>query len=226
MQIFSLIFAFLPGFAWLLFYLQEDLHPEPKKLIILTFVMGMFAAFFALGLELLSNSALVGVGIAYLSVSSLFIMAFIEEATKFFAAYLAIHKSKSFDEPVDAMMYAVIAALGFATVENIGVLTGGGGGNELALVSGVFATTSLRFIGATLLHSLTSGIVGYFWAMGIREFRLRPHVWGGLLVASVLHSVFNYLIIKNGSIIYTVVFLTIIGFFVLNDFEKLRTKKV
>lgn len=225
MYIISIAFALLPGFAWLLFYLQEDMHPEPKKLIVLTFIIGAASAFFALAIELIFNVAIVGLRIDPLSSIPLLVMAFVEEAAKFSAAYLVIHKSVSFDEPVDAMIYCVVAALGFATVENIGVLTNGGG-SQLALVSGIFATASLRFVGATLLHSLTSAIVGYAWAMGIREMRLRPHIWGGLAVASVLHGIFNYFIIKHGNIIYTAVFLLVIGFFVLNDFEKLRRKKV
>ncbi len=221
----TIILALLPGFAWLMFYLQEDLHPEPKKLIGLTFIMGMAAAFFALALEIIFNLAAIELRIGPLTLISLLVFAFIEEVMKFSAAYLAVHKSKYFDEPVDAMIYTVVAALGFATIENIGVLTGGGG-SELTLVSTVFATTSLRFVGATLLHSLTSAIVGYSWAMGIREFNLRPHIWSGLAVASVLHGIFNYFIIKRGNIIYTAVFLLVIGFFVLNDFEKLRRKKI
>lgn len=173
MNILTPILALLPGFAWLLFYLQEDLHPEPKKLIGLTFIAGMASAFFALAIELIFNLALLRFGVGYLNFYSLLVLAFIEEGTKFSAAYLTIHKSKAFDEPVDAMIYVVAAALGFATLENIGVLTGGLE-NQTAIVSMAFATASLRFVGATLLHSLTSGIVGFSWAMGIRKFNRDP----------------------------------------------------
>lgn len=224
MLILGTILALLPGFAWLLFYLQEDLHPEPKKLLAFTFIVGMASAFFALAVELLFSVAATVLGIGALTATSLLILAFVEEAMKFAAAYLVVHKNKAFDEPVDAMIYTVVAALGFATIENIGVLTGGG--NQLALISGIFATTSLRFVGATLLHSLTSAIVGYFWATGIRKLSPRPYIWGGLAIASVLHGIFNYFIIEHGSIIYIAVFLLVIGFFVLNDFEKLRIKKI
>ena len=215
----------LPGFAWLIFYLQEDLHPEPKKLIGLTFIAGAASAFFALGFELLANKALTAIGISYLTAVSLFALALVEEGMKFAAAYLAVHKNRNFNEPVDAMIYMVVASLGFATVENIGALAGGGQ-NQLALASTIFAATSLRFVGATLLHSLTSGLVGYAWARGIRDMNAVPHLLAGLTVASALHAVFNYLIISHGSIIYTAVFLLTIGFFVLNDFEELRRKKI
>ena len=225
MTLLGALFGLLPGFAWLLFYLQEDLHPEPKRLIWITFIAGAASAFFALGFELVINNVLTAIGIGYLTAGSLFILAFVEEGMKFAAAYLVVHKNRNFDEPVDAMIYLVVASLGFATVENIGALTGGGV-NQLALASTIFAATSLRFVGATLLHTLSSGLVGYAWARGIRDMNLRPHLWAGLAVASALHAIFNYLIINHGSIIYTMVFLLIIGFFVLSDFEKLRRKKI
>lgn len=225
MNIIGALLGLLPGFAWLAFYLQEDLHPEPKRLIGLTFLVGAAAAFLALGLELAMNNALATLGIGYLTAGSLFMLALIEETVKFGAAYLVIHKNKAFDEPVDAMIYMVVAALGFATVENIGALVNGGA-NQLALVATIFAATSLRFVGATLLHTLTSGTVGYAWARGIRDMNVGPHLVVGLAIASALHAVFNYFIINHGNIIYTAVFLLIVGFFVLNDFEELRRKKL
>ena len=225
MTLLGTLLGLLSGFAWLIFYLQEDLHPEPKRLIGLTFIAGAASAFFALGFELLVNRALTSFGVAYLSAVSLFALALVEEGMKFAAAYLAVHKNRDFNEPVDAMIYMVVAALGFATVENIGALAGGGQ-SQLALASTIFAATSLRFVGATLLHSLTSGLVGYAWARGVRDMKILPHVVVGLVIASVLHAIFNSLIINHGNIIYTVVFLLIIGFFVLSDFEELRRKKI
>ena len=34
-------FAILPGFIWLLYFLNKDVHPEPKKLILKIFLLGM-----------------------------------------------------------------------------------------------------------------------------------------------------------------------------------------
>ena len=35
-----MLLGILPGLVWILFYLQEDPHPEPKHLILLSFVVG------------------------------------------------------------------------------------------------------------------------------------------------------------------------------------------
>ncbi len=225
MSILTLILALLPGFAWLLFYLEEDLHPEPKRLIAYTFVIGMASAFFALAIEIFFKSIFNNAGVAELSLLPLLVFAFVEEIIKFGAAYLAVHKNPAFDEPVDAMIYCVVAALGFATVENIGALTGGYSA-QTALLSQVFAATSTRFVGATLLHSLASALVGYYWAVGIRDMRVKKYVLWGLLIATVLHAIFNYLIIIYGNVAYVAVFLLVIGFFVLSDFEKLKRRSI
>ncbi|TSD03009.1 MAG: hypothetical protein Greene071436_358 [Parcubacteria group bacterium Greene0714_36] len=48
-----LLLAFLPPIFWLLFYLREDRHPEPKRLLIATFLGGMASAGLAVVLEII-----------------------------------------------------------------------------------------------------------------------------------------------------------------------------
>ena len=53
----SIILGLLPSFAWLNFFLKEDTHPEPKKLILQTFLLGAFLTVPALIIQLsLKNS--------------------------------------------------------------------------------------------------------------------------------------------------------------------------
>jgi len=35
-----ILLGLLPSFAWLFFFLKEDTHPEPKKMIALVFFLG------------------------------------------------------------------------------------------------------------------------------------------------------------------------------------------
>mgnify|MGYP001580340515 CR=1 FL=1 len=219
-----LFMGFLPGFAWLLFYLKEDMHPEPKRLIAYTFIMGMASAVVALIAETFLNIGIFPVfGIARLGIISLIVVSLVEELAKFGAAYISVSKSPYFDEPVDAMIYMIAAALGFATVENLGAITGVSTAQG-AFISSIFQITSLRFVGATLLHSLTSATIGYFWALDIRDFKIKKYIYIGIGLSTILHTIFNYLIIHYGDLTYLLVFLSIVGFFVLSDFEKLRRK--
>jgi RsiW-degrading membrane proteinase PrsW (M82 family) len=118
----------------------------------------------------------------------------------------------------------IVAALGFATLENIGAISGIS--PSATLIPAVLTTVSLRFVGATLLHTLTSGIVGYYWALGIVRGKVARYLILGIAVAAVLHVTFNYLILTYGDAVYSVIFLIVVGFFVLNDFEQLKAKPI
>ena len=223
----SLAFGLMPGFAWLIFYLGEDPHAEPKRLIALTFLAGVAFGFFAIVVEELWNGGAAQIGVQEFSILSLVVLALIEEFMKFTAAYFAIGKSPVLSDPIDAMIYMVVAAMGFATLENIGAISNislAPFAPHTALIVAAFQTASLRFVGATLLHALTSAIVGYHWALGIVRKKIVKNLAIGFIIATALHTFFNYLILDYGSGIYVIVFLVIVGFFVLNDFEKLKVK--
>ena len=214
----------MPGFAWLAFYLGDDDHAEPARLITFTFVAGMAFGFVTVPLENVFTGLIGGWGIAAFSVIALIGLALIEEIMKFTAAHFAASKSPEFTHPTDAMIYMIVAALGFATLENIGALATIPA-NAL-FVPALFETIAFRFVGATLLHTLTSGTVGFYWAIGIA--RKKPMRWAftGVGIAALLHATFNWLILNYGNGIYTIVFVIIVGFLVLNDLEKLKAAPV
>jgi len=230
MTLILLLLGFLPGFAWLVFYLGEEDHPEPNRLILFTFVTGIAFGFFAVILEKLFTETSIMAQFGEFSIVSLIGLALIEETMKFAAAYFAVGKSPAVADPVDVMIYMIVAALGFATLENIGALvnislqTATGIVSQTALATNVLETLSLRFVGATLLHSLTSAVVGYHWALGITRKKVGWYLIFGVILATALHAVFNSLILNYGNIAYVAIFLLLLGFFVLNDFEKLRPR--
>jgi RsiW-degrading membrane proteinase PrsW (M82 family) len=228
------IIALLPGFAWLYFYLQEDPYPAPKSLVAKTFVAGGASAFIALaaqiGLQKLGFSfgaeggTYAASGILILTI---IVFSLVEELAKFGAAYVTVHGDPGFDEPLDAMIYAIVAALGFATIENIGAVQ-----HDLIISSSgtvfaaIFQTLTLRFIGATLLHTISSGLIGYYWALHIRKFGSGYMLPMGIVLATLLHAMFNFLIINYGSLMYAVAFVVVMAITVLTDFERLRERHI
>lgn len=213
----------LPALVWIFFYLQEDPHPEPKRLILLTFIVGSLMAVPVLIFQLLTQDALNFFNIKAIIIS-IIALALIEEIFKFVAAFWVINKNPEFNEPIDAMIYLITAALGFATIENILIM-----GNIFSLTSAASLTTAvstsaLRFIGATLLHALASGLLGYYWAIGIIKKSLPKYLGYGLIFAVLIHTGFNYLIMRFQSInfLYPSLFLILGAIFVLVDFENLR----
>ena len=166
----NIFLAFIPPVLWLIFYLREDRHPEPKLLLILTFVGGMASAFLALGAEVfVLGQEGVAVGILSLEATPFlfFLMvSLIEEYIKYLPVKFLVVRRADFDEPVDGMVYMMTAALGFAAVENALFIlpfffdTVQNAISVLPLTQeNVFLgldVTANRFLGANLLHALSS----------------------------------------------------------------------
>ena len=217
MNFIVLLLGLIPSFVWLSFFLQEDLHPEPRKMIFAAFLSGIVAALGTYILQVWMSSALLANGITSRALAYVAAFALVEETIKLLAAYLVVRKSPDFDEPIDAMIYLVAVAMGFAAVENIAVAFT----NGLAVIT--IGSLMFRFLGATLLHALSSSVVGYYWARGLVTRHVGIFVLLGIVVATLLHTVFNYAIVvfENG-FLYAIGILVFAAFFVLYDFEKLK----
>jgi RsiW-degrading membrane proteinase PrsW (M82 family) len=228
--------GFLPTIFWLWFWLHEDKKkPEPMRLVMKTFIVGGFFIVGAFLLEKLvapngnmvdqilqtyqtnfSWPLLLAVGWPLIA------WALIEELVKYTAAYVGALKNKNFDEPIDAMIYMITAALGFAAVENFLFLLNVLHTDNFALNS-FLLTGNLRFLGATLLHTVTSAILGTFLSFSFYRSSKLKFLSGlvGLLTATVLHTIFNFFIIINeGSGVFRVlIILWMFAMFVIFLFE-------
>lgn len=200
-------FGFAPSIIWLLFFLRKDSHPEPKRMVLKIFFYGMLITIPVALIEIgiLAELSKLGFYLPPILISILFWflgIAFIEEFVKYLLVKKTILNDPEFDEPVDAMLYMIIVALGFAALENIFYLLPDSE-ETLPLLSKIFLRTfiisSVRFLGATFLHALTSGILGYFLAQSIfRPKRTTKLLATGLISATLLHGLFNLSIINIG----------------------------
>lgn len=186
-----LILAVSPSLIWLFFYLKEDLHPEPKYWLFIIFIIGVALAplviFLEMALNRWGNSALI------------FIIApFVEEAAKYGVVHLALNKNPVLDEPVDGMIYVIVAALGFAAIENVFAIFSFIPVGSSGYLSATFNFMSMRFISAVALHGLASGIAGYHFAKFYFIEKNPVLILKGLLLATILHGIYNFLITKNG----------------------------
>lgn len=205
----SLILGIIPSLIWLSFFLFEDrARPEPKRMILYVFVAGALSTAIAAIPELYIQRVFT-LGESLLpTISLLFSFALVEEAAKFIAVYIVVSKSKFFDEWVDGMVYMITAGLGFAALENVLNLIG---------TDFIVQVTLIRGVGATLLHALSSGLVGFYW--------MRKRLIEGLFFATILHGVFNFLILKLGGVeIYASLILLFAAMIIFHDFEILKKK--
>jgi len=220
----ALLGGFVPALIWLWFWLKEDFnHPEPVRLIIAAFLGGMLVVPFALVLEKTAHAYTQSVFLLFI------IWAAIEEILKFGAAYFiafrkeCIDKSRCINDTMDPIIYLITVALGFSAVESTLFLI-----NPLLEgdLWGGLVTGNLRFIGATVLHAVSSGIIGV--AMGLSFYKNPAYkklfIGLGICTAIVLHALFNISIIssKEGSLFIIFGILWMVVFALLAVFERVK----
>lgn len=228
----------IPSLVWLWFWLKQDKHyPEPTGLIALSFFAGMAIVYFVLPLQKLVVASIVPImNVADLLAQKFSLIpaseqtikitlwAFIEEFAKYTTVFLIAFKSRHFDEPIDAVVYLITAALGFAAMENALYILKDIANKETLemLVNG-----HMRFIGATIVHIVSSALVGIAIAFSFYAPRFIKFiaVATGILIASLLHAYFNLSIMEsdgtlNTLIVFSKFWAAIIGIIILLAFVK------
>lgn len=186
-----IVLAFAPGIFWLwLIYRADRCRPEPRWLIIRTFLWGMAIAVPIAIMEfILYPASGSNIDESALSIGTQAYIAFVvagvtEELGKFLAVRQTMFKSRYFDEPYDGIEYSAATALGFASLENVGYLLSFGW--ETILLRGVFSVVG---------HVLFSAIWGYPLALSkVRHGRTKWYVWFWLVMAMAAHGLFNFLL--------------------------------
>ena len=200
----------LPSLVWLWFWLKQDRQsPEPTGLIALSFFAGMAIVYFVLPLQKLVLTSIVSivdvVNAIALKISlvapdeetiRITSWAFIEEFAKYATVFFIAFKSKFFDEPMDAVIYLITAALGFSAMENTLYIF-----KDMATSGGfeILTNGNMRFLGATIVHIVSSAFIGIAIAFSFYAPRYVKFlaVTIGIFTATLLHAYFNLSIIES-----------------------------
>ena len=216
----SISLGVLPAVFWLLFWLYEDKkRPEPRGLILRAFIGGMLVVPIVIPLQI--------IGFKYFSlgVVAFTIVSITEEIFKYTSARITSLGSKENNEPLDPVIYMITTALGFAAVENTLFLIQDAGMGAAA--SSLIITGNMRFLGATLLHVISSATVGVFMSLAFYRSKniKKIFLFFGLILAIILHTVFNLLIISSANTnIFTIFTFVWVGVVILLlMFEKIKT---
>jgi RsiW-degrading membrane proteinase PrsW (M82 family) len=216
--ILAFITGVLPALLWLWFWRREESQSgESNKALIGIFIVSMLSVIFTIPIQKFIQTHISDYNL------ELTLWALAEELIKYFAFFIIVYKTNYIKKPVDYAICLATAGLGFAALENVlfllkpfaegqafvGLLTGG-----------------LRFLGSTLLHSITSGIIGISLGLSfyMNEFLKKYYLILGLIVATALHTVFNFFIINNkgSEFLKTFAFLWVVSIIIMLLFEKLR----
>ena len=159
----ALIGGILPSLIWLWFWIKEDdIRKPPIGLVALTFITGMIMVIVVIPIEKFLGTVFTDPN------TQIVVWAASEEILKYGAFMIIAVASDYCEQPIDYPIYAMTAALGFAAMENTLYLIKPIG---LSNTTVTLLTTNLRFLGSTLLHSVTTGFIGLM--VGLAFFQNR-----------------------------------------------------
>lgn len=163
---------------------QDKYEKEPPGMLILAFFAGMLAIPLTLLLVAITNTAFYSDSVFY----SAFIEAGLpEELSKFIILFLIIWWNKNFNEHMDGIVYATFVSLGFACVENILYVFGGGLGTGI-----------MRAIISVPGHFLFGVLMGYF--LSLAKFSKSGKfflILLSILVPACIHGLFDWLLMAT-----------------------------
>ena len=219
--LYAILGGVVPAILWLWFWMyQEDRDdPEPFILIIITFILGGILVLVAMWMEKFSA------GFVADKTAQIIVWASIEEILKLVGVSFIIFGNNIVKRPIDFPMYFIATALGFAAFENVLYLM-----KPMSTSNTIVGmlTGNLRFLGSTLLHAIASSMIGIALGLSfyLRQYRT-TYLLIGILCAIILHSVFNFFIMKGngGNFISVFGFLWVVAIINILIFEKLKRMK-
>jgi RsiW-degrading membrane proteinase PrsW (M82 family) len=197
------VVAVAPGLFWLWYFLRRDrLKPEPQSLVRKVFALGAASGGVAALLEhqVIGRPIMASVGEGLSQVVTVaFLVGAIEEGTKFLAVYLGAYRHQEFNEVFDGIIYAVAASMGFATLENIAYVAGGG-----------LSVGAIRAVLSVPGHAFFATLMGF--SMGMAKFAGPDEprwLLRGLALATAAHMAFDAVLLTQTAFALLVVPLVI-----------------
>jgi RsiW-degrading membrane proteinase PrsW (M82 family) len=185
MEVLALLaIATAPGAAIGVFIYLKDKHErEPIGLLIRAFSFGAIGVFLTLLISIPVN-AVISINekdLTEQAVHAFLIVALVEEFSKFIFVRGVLYHNANFNEPFDGIVYSVMVGMGFATLENIMLVSEGGIGVGL-----------LRMFTAVPAHAGFATLMGYFLGKAKFEHRKGYYSLYALGVATLFHGAYDY----------------------------------
>ena len=212
--------AVLPAIILLRYiYKHDTVEKEPPGLLLTLLFMGVLAALCATVLEAIFQTVLgllVDPGSPVYTILLAFLVAVVEEGTKFWLLKRRTWYHPAFNYRFDGIVYAVFVSLGFAAYENITYVLRYG--LSVALPRALLAVPG---------HAAFAVVMGAFYGRAkLREGwgdlrEARRDLWTGYLFAVLLHGFYDTCAMI-GTVISTVVFLVFVALMFLGIFRLVK----
>ena len=193
-------------------YFRDKYEREPIKLLIFALGAGALTVipilFVEQFLDTFTNSF---PGLLKAAWKAFVVAAFSEELFKYLALYILIWRSREFNEKFDGIVYATYVSLGFAAVENILYVTGGG-----------ISTGLMRAVTAVPAHAIFGITMGFYF--GLAKFYIserRSLKLKALFYPILLHGIYDF-ILFTGIKWLTIVFVAFVIFLYFSGLKKIK----
>ena len=213
----TLLITIVPSLLILIYFFLSDKFKEPK---------GTIALVFGLGVLICLPAGIINefMGVNFSNIfSERLLYSFLgpawgEEILKFLILYTIVLKRNEFNEPMDGIVYGVVASLGFATYENYDYVF------RLAETWNIDPAQMAiwRSYSAVPMHGLNGCIMGFYF--GKYAFTAdKKYLVLSLLIPFLLHGFYNFLeypfhfMIVGIMIVYAII--------LHSDLKKLQLKK-
>lgn len=203
-----LLLAILPVFLLCLFIYKKDINREPGSLLAKMFIFGFLSAIPVVIGEMFLGGIFPTEGETSFILLFIYVfisVALVEEGFKWLVVRIFGYNHKEFDEVYDVIVYSVFSSLGFACIENILYVLGGG-----------ISTAILRAILSVPGHMCFGVIMGYFLSQakinqvnGNKGLHVKNMIFS-ILFPTLAHTIYDALLfyaVANSSILIVLIFL-------------------
>jgi protease PrsW len=176
--------ALAPGVAIALYIYLSDKHErEPLGLLVKSFFFGVLSIFITLLLSSIIDLFITinEKDLQQQAVHAFFIVALVEEFSKFIFVRGILYNNKNFNEPFDGIVYSVMVSMGFATFENL-----------LYVFENGIGTAFLRMFTAVPAHAMFAVLMGFFLGKAKFEYKKSYYAIYALGVAAFFHGAYDY----------------------------------
>ena len=180
----AITLSVVPAGLILWYFYSHDQRPEPRHVLIITFILGVLVAIPVVG----ATALITAVFPARLEMPLLeaLLLAFLCAAIpeQFFRLLVLLGyccRQDAFDEPMDGVIYGVTVALGFAVLENIFYVLDRG-----------WTVALSRAFTAVPMHACLGALLGYYVGQAHRRPGRLGDLAYGLLVVVLLHGLYDF----------------------------------
>jgi len=224
MDLMTILVAIIPPlYLFYYIYQMDKVEKEPLGLLIKLFFFGVLSVIPIVILELIFSN-LLAIKMAHLAtdflgynsyqiIQNFLIIALVEEGFKFLFLKWGSWKDKNFNCHFDALVYACVVSLGFATLENL-----------LYVYSYGFENALLRAFTAIPGHFCFGVFMGYYYSdakyyyLNQRKGNYRLYLLLSVIVPTLLHGFYDYVLTLE----YSWVFILFLIYIIMMDYLALK----